>query len=242
MIHFVVPAFNEAENIGRLIEETDAHARTHGLDYKLIVVDDGSSDRTAEIVRECAKKWPCEVVSYQPNRGVGEAFRRGFGRALELAGDADVIVTKEADRTSDLAILDPLLGKIRSGCDVALASCYAEGGGIEGTTWYRMLLSRCANALIGTAFHIRGVHTYSSFYRVYRPSALKKVLERYGDFYDERGFACVIELLVRLSKLKMRIEEVPMVLQSQKRVGRSKMKVLQTVMGYFRVIGRNLFR
>ncbi len=242
MLLFVVPAYNEEANIEALIRETHEFLSTRGLKYRLIVVDDGSRDRTAAIVGECAKKYPCEVVGYQPNRGVGEAFRRGLNRALELAGADDLIVTKEADRTSDMSILPDLLRKIGSGCDVALASCYAKGGGIEGTTWFRLLCSRCANAMIYTAFHIRGVHTYSSFYRVYRPSALRKVLARYGDYYTEPGFACVIELLVRLAKTGARIEEVPMTLVSGRRIGKSKMKVMRTVFGYFRVIGRNLFR
>lgn len=241
MIVFVVPAYNEEQNIGRLIGETDAHMRGKGLAYRLVVVDDGSSDGTAGIVRGLSASLPCEVVSYSPNKGVGEAFRRGLRRALEIASDDDVIVTKEADSTSDLAILDDLLAKIADGCDVALASCYADGGRIEGTTPFRMFLSRCANAMIDSAFHIKGIHTYSSFYRAHKPQALKKVLAKYGDFYAEPGFACVIELLVRFAKLRLRIEEVPMTLRSTKRVGKSKMKVFRTVLGYFRVTARNLF-
>jgi dolichol-phosphate mannosyltransferase len=242
MLLFVVPAYNEEANIEALIRETHDFLATRGLPYHLIVVDDGSADRTADLVRTAAKKWPCEVVSYHPNKGVGEAFRRGLNRALDLAKEGDLIVTKEADRTSDMAILPDLLKKMESGCDAALASCYAKGGGIEGTTFSRMFLSRCANALIYAAFHIRGIHTYSSFYRVYRPESLRKVLTRYGDFYRETGFACVIELLVRLAKTGARIEEVPMVLVSGKRVGKSKMKVGRTILGYFRVIGRNFLR
>lgn len=243
MILFVVPAYNEEKNIGALIEETHAYAVREGIEYRLIVVDDGSRDATAAIVREASGRYPCELISYAPNRGVGEAFRRGLYRALEICSERDVIVTKEADRTSDLGILKALTEKIRhDDQDVALASCYAKGGGVEGTTAYRRLLSHCANALIFMAFHIRGVHTYSSFYRAYRPSALRAVVARYGDLYEEPGFACVIELLVRLSRVRARIVEVPMVLRGSMRRGESKMRVGKTIAGYLSVMARNAFR
>ncbi len=241
MILFVVPAFNEEQNIGRLIEETDVFAKRESLDYRLIVVDDGSTDKTREIVEDKMRSFPCLSVSYKSNQGVGEAFRQGLHKALGLAREGDTIVTKEADRTSDLGILKKLLAKIDSGADVALASCYAEGGAVEGTTWYRLMYSRVANLIIYVCFNIKGIHTYSSFYRAYKPQALRRILTKYGDFYQEKGFACVIELLIRLSRLRMKIEEVPMTLQANLRVGQSKMKIMNTIFGYLRVIARNVF-
>ena len=132
MVIFVAPAYNEEENIRRLIEETDARSRRNGLTYRLVVVDDGSSDRTAEIVKEHSLRFPCVLISYQPNRGVGEAFRQGLTHALSFATEDDVIVTEEADGTSDPGILPLLLQRIESGADVALASCYAPQGEVEG--------------------------------------------------------------------------------------------------------------
>ena len=241
MIYFVIPAYNEEANVGVLLRETHAFMTAHGLSYRAIVVDDGSSDATGDVVRQCAHELPCELVSYRPNRGVGEAFRQGLHQTLRSAKQGDWIVTKEADRTSDLNILPQLLDKVRGGSDLALASCYAPGGGVEGAGPFRLVISRCANILIGSLFHLKGVHTYSSFYRVYRPEALRRLLAHYGDFYEEKGFACMIELLVRSAKLGLRIEEVPMKLVSGRRVGKSKMKVARTTLDYFRVIRRNLF-
>ena len=239
MIIFVIPAYNEEKNIGRLIDETDAFVRSKGWDYRLIVVDDGSRDETASIVRQASSRLPCFLISYTPNKGVGEAFRLGLQEALAQASKTDCIVTKEADGTSDLTILEMMLQKIETGCDVALASCYAPGGAIIGATPLRRFLSRLANALIYALFPLNNVRTYSSFYRVYRPQALRKVLDVYGNFYREKGFACVLELLVRLAKIGSKIEEVPMVLQSGRRLGKSKMNVCKTILEYLRVIGRN---
>lgn len=241
MLIFVIPAYNEEQNVARLLDETHVFATGQNLCYRLIVVDDGSVDHTAEIVRERSSRYPCEVVRYTPNQGVAQAFRQGFLKALERISDDDYIVTIEADRTGDLGILNELLDLMRSGCDVALASCYAKDGRIENASWVRLVLSRAANALISVFFPMKGIHTYSSFYRVYNPRVLKKVQSVYGDFYEEKGFACVIELLVRISRLGGQIAEVPMVLRSQNRRGKSKMKILPTIFGYFRVIYRNAF-
>jgi dolichol-phosphate mannosyltransferase len=242
LIVFVVPAYNEEKNIGRLLEDLHAHLSSTGIRYKVIVVDDGSRDGTLEVLRLKIHTHPVEIISYKPNRGVGEAFRRGFHKAIDFCEAADLIVTLEADGTSDLAVLPRMLAKIDEGHDVVLASVYAPGGRMEGTAAHRLFLSRAANALVGALFPLKHVHTYSSFYRVYRPAALQRVLNAYGDFYAEPGFACVVELLVRLAVLGARIDEVPTVLQGDRRTGKSKMKIGRTIAGYLRVIRRHAFR
>lgn len=241
MIVFVVPAYNEEKNIGRLIEETHAFLTAKQYKYRLIVVDDGSRDKTADVVRSMMSAYPVDLISYKPNHGVGAAFRKGMRKAIDFCEAGDLIVTKEADGTSDLNILPALLAKIEAGNDVALASVYAPGGSMEGTAGHRVFLSRAANWLVGELFPLKHVHTYSSFYRVYRPAALQRVWNAYEDFYVEPGFACVVELLIRLALLGAKIDEVPMVLEGSRRTGKSKMKIGRTILGYLRVIGRNAF-
>ena len=235
MIWFVVPAYNEERNIGRLIERTNAYCEGRRLEYRMIVADDGSRDKTAEIVREKSNHFPVALISYQPNQGVHEAFRRGFQEALTAADGTDTIVTMEADGTADFEILPVFIEKIRQGADGVVASYYARGGAVEGTAWHRKILSRAGNLVARIFLPIQGIHTYSSFYRIYRPSALRDVLRRYGNFYEETGFSCVVELLYRLFKMGFKIEEVPMVLRGSARAGKSKMKVFQTILGYLRI-------
>ena len=238
MNFFVVPAYNEEMNIGRLIKSLGDYHKKTGENYRLIVVDDGSRDRTSEIVKEHSDRFPCAGIRYFPNQGVQDAFRRGFLRVLENAGPKDMIFTLEADGTADLGLIPIFLEKIRKGADVVVASYYAKGGSVEGTVWHRKILSRLGNLFTRVFLPIPGIHTYSSFYRAYRPSALRAVLDRYGDFYKETGFSCVVELLYRLYKMDFKLGEVPMVLQGSSRIGKSKMKVLQTIKGYLRIAAR----
>jgi dolichol-phosphate mannosyltransferase len=242
----VVPAYNEAANLPTLLENTARRMQALGRPFHIIIVDDGSRDGTPDVVRSHAASMPVEVVSHATNRGVAAVFRTGFERALEIAGPDDIIVTKEADNTSDPAILDRMLSGIDGGKDVMLASCFAAGGAVVGSTLDRHILSFCANLLLRTFLPLRGVHTYSSFYRAYRADVLRRAFVAYGGGLIEcQGFACLVEVLVKLGRLPIAIGEVPMVLQAKLRKGPSKMVrmvQLRTIAEYLTLIRRQAFR
>ena len=81
--------------------------------------------------------------------------------------------------------------------------------------------------------------TVSSFFRVYRASTLRRAMERYGDrFIRESGFACKAEVLANIARLGARIEEVPVDLNTDRRVGKSKMPILKTILAYWRMMAR----
>ena len=146
---------------------------------------------------------------------------------VALGGLAAVLVSvppvREADNTSDLSVLSEMINKLNMGYDLVLASCYLEGGGVEGTAVHRKLLSFCANLLLRITTPLKDIHTFSSFYRVYRASLIKKACEIYGDtLIQEKGFSCMVELLLKLAKLRIKIAEVPMILKGNLRVGKRK--------------------
>jgi dolichol-phosphate mannosyltransferase len=238
MIIFIVPAYNEEKNILTLLNKTSKHMRQENISFRVIVVNDGSTDRTAQLAESLRPNMPVEVLSHYPNKGVGEAFRVGFSRALEICKDDDIIITKEADNTSDLSILNNLIAKINHSFDLVLASCYAKEGAVLGTTFLRLILSKAANALIQLLFPLKNINTYSSFYRAYRASALREMHNIYGNrLIEENGFECMVELLVKFSRnTKFKITEVPMILNGNRRQGKSKMRVLRTMRGFLKVM------
>jgi len=243
VIIFVIPAYDEEENIAALLESTRKRMDVLGRACRVLVIDDGSQDRTAEIAGSFSAHLPVEIVRHDSNRGVGEVFRTGFRRALEIAGPDDIIVTKEADNTSDLSILGSMLTKIDAGYDVVLASCFAPEGKILGSTLDRHVLSSVANFLLRTFFPIPGVHTYSSFYRAYRADVLRRAFSAYdGRLLELRGFACMVEMLIKLSRLPILVAEVPMVLQCDLRKGTSKMTRVKTILEYLWLISREILR
>jgi len=233
MIYFIIPAFNEAANLPGLLSSISEWSRTRHEPCHLIVVDDGSRDATAEVLRGF-RELPVTVVRHEINRGVHEVFRSGFSAWSKLAaGSQDLVVTLEADNTSSLEILDAMLLRARQGDDLVLASCYAPGGDVVGTNLFRVLLSFFANLILRCTPGMPTVYTFSSFYRVYRAPFLEYALRCYGErFIEERGFVCVVEMLLKFGMLKARISEVPFRLDGRLRQGNSKMKVLRTIRGY----------
>ena len=241
MIHVVVPLFDEAGNVDALIAQVRERMDALGEPWRMVAVDDGSTDGTAGLCRRAADGGaPVSVLAHGTNLGPGAAFRTGFLHVLGSAGPLDLVVTLEGDQTSDPRILPRMIRRLREEeDDIVLASCYLYGGGIRGTNLHRVGLSHVANGLMKKALGLSGLATLSSFYRVYRVGALQAMHRRWGDaFITSRGFECMVEVLYRAAQLRLRISEVPMVLDGSRRVGRSKMRVLRTSLAYLRLAAK----
>ncbi len=238
MVIFVIPAYNEEDNLEHLLNNVRKFMAYFEHEYHVVLVNDGSTDGTVEIVRQLQKTVPLTLINHERNRGPGQAFKSGFQIALDMADDDDMLVTIEADNTSDLLILNKMFEQCRRGNDLVLASVYGQGK-VIGAPLDRKILSWCANMMLKMVFRIKGVNTFSSFFRVYRAAMLKQAMVRYQDrLIEEPGFACMLELLVKLHRLGYQIAEVPMLLDSNIRVGDSKMKALRTTISYFKLIYR----
>lgn len=246
---FGVPVYNEEGNVSRLLTNLGEVSRSWGREYRILICNDGSTDKTRGIIESHPETLGGKVVLLdQPrNLGVARAFERIYDvtLALEPPWSGGILVTMEGDNTSDLGILPDMLQKIeKESCDVSLASCYARGGKILNTDFHRVFLSRCANLFTRVAFAYFGiwhVHTFSSFYRACRIPFLRDVHGHYGTaFVSSAGFECMVETLARLAARGARIGEVPMVLDGSIRLGVTKLRIRKTTLGYFRLIA-NLY-
>jgi glycosyltransferase involved in cell wall biosynthesis len=232
-----MPALNEAANIDRVFEDLAAARRQHEhhLDFRVVLVDDGSSDSTGERALEAARERELKlsVLRHDVPEGPGGAFATAF-QILPPLDNSDFVLTLEADNTSRLELLDQMLQRSGEGYDAVFASPYAYGGGIVSTNAFRTALSHVANSFVKEFLGIRGLLTVSSFYRLYRGAAIRRLQDHYGPAILERpGFESMVELALKMTYLKMSISEVPMVLDAGRRVGKSKMRVTQTGLGYF---------
>ncbi|HET8646137.1 MAG TPA: glycosyltransferase family 2 protein, partial [Vicinamibacteria bacterium] len=129
MIVVVLPAFNEADALPPLLRRLQAVSVGHfGSALSVIVVDDGSTDGTAEAARAGAAGLAVKVVAHEVNRGLNEAMRTGLLAALEQAGEDDIVITMDADDTHAPGLISRMTMLIEEGNDVVVASRYAPGG------------------------------------------------------------------------------------------------------------------
>ena len=235
MIRFVIPAYNEAPNVEGLMQALRPVARNLGA--RVILVDDGSTDGTAELVRAAAGDLHLAIVTHPRNRGLGVAINSGLRAALSESDDDDAIVTMEADTTSDLSDLPTMLQRFDEGFDVVLASVYAPGGRLIGVEGWRVTASKSVSTFFRYAGGLRQVHTLSSLYRVYRAGTLRKAAETYGYLLvREPGFAANVELLLKLWNAGATVCEVPTTNDWTTRKGTSKLRLRPTSEAYLRVM------
>lgn len=236
-ILFVVPAFNEVENLPRLFDDLAARPLLHAAGSRVIIVDDGSLDGTVDLVRAYAGPLDVRLIELGTNQGPGAAFRAGFDAALAEAREDSLIVTLEADTTSDLDSLPAMLARAQAGAELVLASVHG-GGTMVNVSRLRRFLSAAAGSVVRVMLRL-DARTVSSFFRVYRASILRAGVASYGDrLIQERGFACKAELLAKLAALGAEVVEVPVDLDGSLRVGESRMRIMPTLAGYTRLMLR----
>jgi glycosyltransferase involved in cell wall biosynthesis len=182
----VVPAYNEAETVGSVVE------RTRGAVDRVLVVDDCSSDRTAEVARSHG----ATVIEHAINTGVGGAVRTGYRYAIR--NDYDFVAQVDADGQHDPAYL-PMLLEAATDCDMVIASRYLNES-FEDYSTLRRLGIRFFTAVVNRLGGVE-ITDVTSGYRVYRVSTLKSILHR-----SDRHFA--VEQTLEAASSGLRIEEV----------------------------------
>lgn len=237
-VYVITPVLNEEPNMPMLVESwKNLVKELPEYDFSFILVDDGSTDGTSETAKQFAEGISLKILSHQTNMGPGYAFGTGFEFLADKLKPEDIVVTIEGDNTSRLITLKHMLGRItRENVDVAFASPHAYGGGFVKTSWLKVMLSHAGSACTKIFLGIRGIHTFSSFFRAHQGYVILKLQEAYGNRIIEfSGFECMIEMLKKLIIFKFTISEVPMNLDTSLRKGKSKMKIIKTMRKYFSI-------
>jgi|SRR3954463_4575694 len=234
MVYFLIPIYNEETNIPNLYKELSSVLP--GDEKFFVFSDDGSTDNSIKLLANFFKDVPHIVLGDGKNYGPGNAFNTGFEWILcNGKSSDDIVITMEADCTSDITILPKMVSINRLGYSLVLASVYAQGGDFDKTSFMRKLLSSIANLFFRFVFDVK-ILTLSSFYRVYSVALLKEIKKNNSSIISEKGFICMLEILLKAIKQDATIIEVPMVLYSSKRIGKSKMKIFKTSIAYLRFL------
>jgi len=237
MIYLILPAYNEEKSFVKLFEKVDNFFKNDiKQDYRIVVCDDGSRDKTSSMLEDYKNTLPLTVLTHKINRGLGETIRDLFEWVAENTNDEDIIVRMDCDDTHEPHFIKGLLDKIEEGCDVVIASRFVEGGGAHGLKGYKNFLSQCAQIFMRTLFPIDGLKEYSSGYRAFKASAIKFAIQTYGNAFIQLkglGFTCTLEKVVKFKMIGAKFGEAPMVLRYDQKVSESKMVSSITTFGYF---------
>ncbi len=233
-----LPCYNEEKALPSLLRKLDALAAAAGPEVRFLLVDDGSRDGTPDLLAGyAAGRGDTEVIRHPVNLGLGAAVRTILEYAATHLEDDDVLVTMDGDDTHDPAMVPDMVAKLdREGLDLVVASRYAPGAGEFGLGLHRRLLSRGASLFLRLFFPIPGVRDYSSGYRAYRVALIRRAMRRWPSLVTTSGFDCMAELMAKISRLEPQGGEHPLILRYDRKQGRTKMRVLRTIRGYFRLL------
>jgi len=197
-----VPTYNEAENIEKKI------LSLLPLGCSVLVVDDSSPDGTAEVVRDCRRKFgdTVELLLRPARAGLGTAYIDAFRLLLSSATPPLFISQMDADASHPVELLKEMLEAAEEGYDLILASRFIKSASYGGLSPPRRMLTRGAlllcRSLIGYS-----VADYTTGFRLWRTEALRRIpLTR----IRSKSFAFQIEMLWWAKKRSLRIRELPM--------------------------------
>ena len=243
MIRVALLVYNEAESISSVLLQLKKCLTATGSKFRVYVVNDGSTDDTVARVQGLSDEFPVTILNHEINLGVARAFDTGLRAALHESRPDDVIVTMEADGTSQAEVVVAMVDRVHQGFDVVCASRYKEGGGYVHFPWKRRAFSAGANWMLRFLFPIAGVCDYTIFFRAYRASLLKEAFEYYdGAMIQARGFVSNAEILIKLRPLRPKATECAMIYDYSLKKSASKMNVWSTTIEYFMFIWNQIFR
>ena len=241
-VRVVLPAYNEQDALEKLIERIVQTLGETPWDFDILVVDDGSSDRTVSVARKLQEFYPVKLVCHEVNKGLGAAITTCLTHGIEGLDADDIVVAMDADNTHPPQLIAQMVPMIREGYDIVIASRFQPGGRVVGLAKHREWLSVGARVMMQTVFPIRGCRDYTCGYRAYRVGMLRDAVVRLdGKLTNEEGFACMADLLLTLNGLGAVIGEVPLLLRYDFKQGVSKMKIFQTIHRTIRMALRHRF-
>ncbi len=218
-LSIIIPAYNEEENIARVLEKVEALV---DLEHELIVVNDYSLDQTAQIVTSLTHKFiNIRLLNNTNSKGFASALKFGFSEAKN-----ELIVPVMGDLCDDLNTLKEMVKKINDGYDVVCGSRYVRGGARIGGSRIKGFLSSFAG---WSLYYLLGIptHDVANAFKMYR----KKVIDSIN--IEAQGFEISMEMPLKAYYAGFRIGEVPTIWREREK-GKSSFKMLSLTPNYLK--------
>ncbi|MFC1621927.1 glycosyltransferase [Patescibacteria group bacterium] len=208
-IVIVIPTYNEAENVGRLLplilKETENFSHH---EINILVVDDSSPDGTADIVSDLSQEYKnIHLLLRKEKEGLGAAYIHGFKYAMENMG-AEAVIEMDADFQHDPKDLPKLIEELDKGADYVIGSRFIEGGSIpKEWAFYRKFLSVVGNIVSKMVLGVFNINDFTTGFKLTRVEGFLNRVDLGA--VNSKGFAYKIDLLYKMSQLGAKICEVP---------------------------------
>lgn len=196
----IIPAYNEAKRLPATLKSVHAYLAKQAYDYEILVVNDGSRDNTANIVRELQMHIPnLELIDNRQNHGKAWVVQQGM---LKASGDLRLFM--DADNSTHIDALDAMLPYLGV-YDVVIASIGVPGAKKIGhEPWYRRMLGKAGNIWI-QVWATPGIHDTQRGFKLFTKKSAEAVFPKMRTF----GWGFDVELLAIAHMMKFRIKEIP---------------------------------
>jgi glycosyltransferase involved in cell wall biosynthesis len=203
----VIPMFNEEAGAAACVAKVTAVLRTLNRRSRLIVVEDGSQDRTVDVLEQARRDGvDFTLLRHGQNRGYATALRTGAVEARQQG--YEYVLFMDSDLTNPPEHIAHFLPAMDRGADVIKACRYGLGGRVEGVPWWRYLISRVGNGLVRPLFAL-GVPDATNGFRAIRTEVFLSLP------YTERGFASIMEELYWAKRYECSFASVPTTLHNR---------------------------
>lgn len=199
-LSIIIPAYNEEALIVSTLNCLQAYLLARPDNFEIIVVDDGSQDKSVELVQQFQKlNKDVRLLVNQQNMGKGFSIQRGV---LESRGQ--IIIFTDADLPYKLDAIEGFLQALRNGCDLAVGSRVLPGSEVKGVPFLRYAAGQIFSWMV-QAVLFQGLPDTQCGFKSFRAGAAKEIFRR----LTIGGFGFDVEMLFIARKLKLTVRPVP---------------------------------
>ncbi len=223
----VIPTYNEANNIIRLISDLEERLT---FKYEVLIIDDNSPDGTSAQVEELQSKYSnLHLLVRDSKQGLGSAYQLGF--SLSYNAGFEFVLSMDADLSHQAVTINKMISYLDE-YDLIIGSRFVKGAELVGFCFIRRLISRVVNLMSNLLLDMK-VEDVSSSFRCYRRSVFDNI--NFVNRSMSKRYIFAVEILFYIVKHKLKIKEVPITF-AKRTVGESKMSFAELIVGFYTIV------